>query len=438
MHIYELLNADAELMEQALQPLIGTAPRRQAAGGGGAGGAGGGGAAGQSAEVQVFDQRVQLARYDQTNSLLIVASPQDYRLLEAYIARLDVPQRQVYVKASVMDVAINDGFNLSVNAAGITGNDGFALTDASGLSDIAAAAVNIANPAALPTALLGAGTGGFTAGIFDDLTVNVGGREIELPFVPVLFDALETISDLEVLSQPSVTTIDNEESSVTVGQEVPFISGTSRPPTDSQGNVTGGNFGTTRIQREDVGVKLTVTPQISEGDNVLLEVSIEVSAIADANSQVGSADIVGPTTNKSLFENKVIVRDGSTAVLAGLIRDSANRTRNQSPILGDLPALGWLFRSKKNTRQKSNLVVLVTPHIVKENVDMERLTLHKLNEYHDTNLDELFDEGFFKRIKKKHKRRKTHRPTFKESAAITGRDTGSAASTQFGRGDVKR
>jgi general secretion pathway protein D len=447
MHIYELLNADAELMEQALQPLIGTAPRRQEGGAGGAagGGSGAAGAAG-SPEVQPFEQKVQITRYDQTNSLLIVASPQDYKLLEAYIARLDVPQRQVFVKASVMDVNINDTFNLAVNAASIGGSDGFTLTDTS-LLPVTDLATALTSPESAGVGLLSSvlglgGAGGFSAGIFDDITVDIGGRDFDIPFVPVLFQALETISDLEVLSQPSLTTIDNEESSITVGKEVPFITGSSRPQTTggTNGGVDGFNssFGTTRIQREDVGVKLKVTPQISEGDNVLLEVEIEVSDIADTDPRVGTPDIVGPTTNKSLFTNKVLVKDGSTAVLAGLIRESTNRTRNQTPILGDAPILGWLFRSKKDSRQKSNLVVLVTPHIVKESVDMERLTLHELNDYHDANLDELFEQGFFKRIKKKQDRREKHRPTFEESAAITGRDTGSEKSGSFRRGDMKR
>lgn len=448
MHIYELLNADAELMEQALQPLVGTAPRRQEGAGGGAaaagGAGGGGGGATGSPEVQPFEQKVQIARYDQTNSLLILASPQDYKLLEAYIARLDVPQRQVYVNASVMDVALNDTYNIQVNAASVGGSDGFGLTDTSLLpvTDLATALTNPTGAGAgLLSSVLGLGsTGGISAGIFDDINISYGGRDYSIPFVPVLFQALETLSDLEVLSQPSLTTIDNEESSITVGKEVPFITGSSRPQTTTggTGNDLNSSFGTTRIQREDVGVKLKVTPQISEGDNVMLEVEIEVSDIADTDPRVGTPDIVGPTTNKSLFTNKVLVKDGSTAVLAGLIRDSTNRTRNQTPILGDAPLVGWLFRSKKDSRQKSNLVVLVTPHIVKESVDMERLTLHKLNEYHDSNLDELFEGGFFQKVKKKQEHRKNHRPTFEESTAITGRDTGSGDSSGFRRGDMKR
>src|SRR5690606_3389957 len=118
------------------------------------GAAGGGGAApAQSAEIQPFEQKVQITRYDQTNSLLIVASPQDYQLLEAYIARLDVPQRQVYVKASVMDVVINDSYNVTVNSAAISGNDGFGLTDTS-LLPVADLAGALTNPQSAGVSLL--------------------------------------------------------------------------------------------------------------------------------------------------------------------------------------------------------------------------------------------------------------------------------------------
>jgi general secretion pathway protein D len=436
LHIYELLNADAEAVETALQPLVGAAPRQAAAKGAPA--------AAQGGEVQPFEQKIQVARYDQTNSLLIVASPQDYKLLEAFIARLDMPQRQVLVDAVVMDVTITDEFGVSVDAAKITGNDGFGMTSTSNISGIssafnpAAAAANsiVAGPAAsLGGSLMALGEdGGFTAGVFDNIEVEVGGYEMKIPFVPVLFQAIEQVTDIEVLSQPSLVTVDNEEASIVVGQEVPFITATSRPGTDSSGNVVTSaySYGTTRVQREEVGVKLKMTPQISEGDNVLLQIEIEVSD-TDAK-QIGTVDVLGPTTNKSLIQNKVLVKDGSTAILAGLIRDTAKRDRKQAPFLGDIPAVGWLFRSKSHRREKRNMVVLVTPHIVKENIDMERVAQYKVGEYHDQNIEELLKGGFFKKIKRKSDMRKKHRPTFDRAQSITGRKTSPA----FGRGDVKR
>lgn len=458
LHVYELLNADAEMVEQALQPLIGTAPRSTggggpggaAAGGGGGGAApagGGGGAAGGS-NVQPFERQVQVTRYDQTNSLLIVASPQDYKVLEAFIARLDVPQRQVNVLATVMDVTITDEYGVGVDAAGITGNDGFGLTSTSKLLSVAEAANSIASGqtgdvgasgAALATALLGLGTGGgLTAGIFDDLEVEVGGQQVKIPFVPVLFQAIETVTDLEVLSLPNVTTVDNEEASVTVGQEVPFVTN-QRRAVDNDNDNQNNNFNFNNfnsIRREDVGVKLTVTPQISEGDNVLLEINLEISEVAPANQQIGDVNLLGPTTNKSLVENKVLVKDGSTAVLAGLLRDTASRSKTQAPVLGDLPVLGLLFRGKSTNQRKQNLVALVTPNIVKESVDMDRVTHFTVDEYQRANIEHFFEQGFFERIKKTRNQRKNHRPAMEHADQVLGNKT--VTDESYGRGDMKR
>lgn len=446
LHIYELLNADAEQVETALQPLIGAAPRKA---GGTGGAAAGGGSQAQSAEVQPFEQKVQIARYDQTNSLLIVASPQDYQLLEAFIARLDVPQRQVLVEAVVMDVTMRNNFVLSVDASALTGNDGFGmtytgnikglapdLTDATNLLNVAKAASTIVGG---PGAALGLGTlmglgstGGVTAGVFDDYETEINGTPVKIPFVPLLFQAIETLSDLEVLSQPSLVTIDNEEASIVVGQEVPFITSQSRGL--STDNTINSNYGYTRVERHDVGIKLTVTPQISEGDYVALDLEIEVSEVAKTQEGGVDPNIAGPTTNKSQVKNRILVKDGSTVVIAGLIKDTKNRTRSQPPILGDIPLIGWIFGKRENEQRRQNMVVLVTPHIVKEGIDLDRITQYKVGEYHDANIDDLFDRGFFKKIKQKRQIRKKHHPTFDRSAAITGRSSG----PQYGRGDIKR
>lgn len=456
LHIYELLNADAEQVESALQPLIGTAPRRTAAAGGGAGGA----APAQATEVQPFEQKVQVARYDQTNALLIVASPQDYKLLESFIARLDVPPRQVLVEAVIMQVNMTNNFSLAVDAAAVQGRDGFgmtstgtisglvpstpdvsSLTGKSNFNDLAtvakAASTLVAGPGLGSIMGLGAG-GGMTAGVFDDIEWDLGdGQKVKLPFVPLLFQAIEAVSDAEVLSQPSLVTVDNEEASIVVGNEVPFITSQQRglTGTTTQQSVNP-YYGYTRVQREDVGIKLTVTPQISEGDNVLLQMEIEDSSIVNIPVAQGGVDpnIAGPTTAKSQIKNKILVKDGSTAVIGGLIKDEKNRTRSQPPVFGDIPLIGWLFGKRSNNMTKKNLVVLVTPHIVKEGVDLDRVTQYKIGEYHDTNIDQLFERGFFKKIKKKRNLRKQHHPTFDRSEELLGlRET-----VRYGRGDIKR
>ncbi len=434
MHIYQLLNADAEQVEQALAPFLGGSGRLQTTGGGGQGGAGGQQA---TSDVQPFEQQVQISRYDQTNSLLINASPQDFKLLEAFIARLDVPKRQVQVSAVVMDVTISDSFGLTFDAASITGHDGFAVANTRNIAELAQAAQAaqeiVGGPAAaLGSAILGLGSdGGITAGMYDDITLNINGQDVKIPFVPLLFQAIETISELEVLSQPTLVSIDNEEASYVVGQEVPFITATSRPSTTTDGQISS-QYGTTRVEREEVGVKLMVTPQISEGDNVLLNLEIEVSDLD--TDQIGTVDILGPTTNKSLIRNKILVKDGSTAVIAGLIRDSTSRSRNQAPILGDVPILGNLFRRRSSSRLKRNMVVLVTPHIVKEGGDMDRLTQNMVHDYYDANVDELFRRGFFQKVQRKQEMRKNFRPTLEQSEALTGRRTAES----FGRGDIQK
>ena len=436
MHIYQLLNADAEAVEQAIQPLIGTAPRRQAA----AGGAAGGGAA-AAPEVQPFEQKVQITRYDRTNALLIVASPQDYKLLEAFIARLDVPQRQVCVDAVIMEVKMTDDFGLRVDSAAISGNDGFAMTSTDNLVtllDAARVAEEIVGGprAAIRNVALGLGRegrSGLTLGVYDDLSFTYRGRRIKVPFAPVVFQAVEKLTDTEVLSQPSLVTLDNEEANIIVGQEVPFITSTSTARRADGQLDTGTYGGYTRVERQDVGIKLKVTPQISEGDNVMLSTEVEIS---DTNAtSITNVDITGPTTNKSKVTNKTLVKDGSTAVIAGLIRDSAVRKRQpQTPILGDLPLVGWLFSTRESGREKQNMVMLVTPHIIKEGMDIDRLTHHKINEYYDANVEDLFKSGFFDRVFQKYDTRKNYRPTLQRAESLSGR----RSAQPFRRGDIER
>lgn len=437
MHIYQLLNADAEAVEAAIQPLIGTAPRKQGAAGGQAGGGGGA----TAPEVQPFEQKVQITRYDQANSLLIVASPQDYKLLESFIARLDVPQRQVCVEAVVMEVKMTDDFGLTVDTAAMGGHDGFAMSSTDNLAtllDAAKVAEEIVGgpKASIRNAALGLGKegrSGLTLGVYDDLSFTYKGRKIKVPFAPVLFQAVEKLSDTEVLSQPSLVTLDNEEANIIVGQEVPFITSTSSSRRADGSMDTGTYGGYTRVERQDVGIKLKVTPQISEGDNVMLSSEVEIS---DTNAtSITNVDITGPTTNKSKVTNKTLVKDGSTAVIAGLIRDSAVRKRApQTPILGDLPILNWFFSSRQTGREKQNMVMLITPHIVKEGMDIDRLTNYKINEYYDANVEDLFKGGFFDRVFQKYNMRQNHRPTLERSEALSGR----RSAQKYKRGDIER
>lgn len=417
MHVRQLLHADAEAVEAALAPLTGNTPRQSSRsasagqqGGGGAslpmqaspaGGAGGGGVG----DIQPFEKRVTITRYDQTNSLLIIASPQDYKVIDALIAQLDVPSRQVHVEAIIMEVGITDRYQLAVESAGLTANDYFALNNV----------VNLANVLTQgPLSLTGSSDASlFNFGIIDGTTsirtTDSAGVTTEqiVPNVPLLMTALESLTALDVLSRPSLTTVDNEEAKITVGQKVPFIRGSQQ---SLGGNIGGVGSVYNSVDREEVGIKLTVTPQISEGDYVNMKLEVEVSSTIA--SDVGlDPNLVGPTLSLSNVKNQVVIKDSSTGIVGGLISETTDRNRRQTPMLGDVPGLGWLFRRKDDARRKRNLVVLVTPHIVKDGIDYDRFTESQMDEMHKANLDVFFDKGLIKKIDRKRFLRNEYRPT---------------------------
>lgn len=433
MHVRELQFADAEFVQEALQSLIsgggggslrgssssrtrtqgtGSASRTGSsqsnlASGGGGGGAATGGSAG--ADIQPFEKSVTITAYLQTNALLIIASPQDYKLLDTIIAQIDKPSRQVLVEAIIMEVGIGDQFRLAVESSGLTDNDYFALNNVVSLANVLTQG---------PLAALDSGDI-LNFGIIDG-TTNIqvpdgagGSTTQEVNNVPFLLQALESITALDVLSRPSVITVDNEQADVLDGQNIPIPSGSER-------NLgTGGTSGSTIFtptEREDVGVIMHVTPQISEGDYVYLDLDIEVSR--PIQSTVGiDPNATGVTLAKSNIITKAVVRDGSSGVLGGLLSESTDRSRRQTPILGDIPLLGSLFGRKDYNRAKRNLVVLITPHIVKEGIDYDRLTQAQMGKAAAANADVFFERGIIKKVSKKAKLRSKYRPT---DAAMNG------------------
>ncbi len=416
LHVYPLQHADVEKVMEGLSPITGMAPRQ--AGGGGPGGQPAGG--GPTAAVQPFEKEVVIQAYEPTNSLVIVASPQDYNVLKELIAQLDVPQRQVHVEAIVMEVTIQNRYQLSTELTALTAEDAFALNNVVSLANILAGG---------PFAPIeGAVT---TAGVLDGLMqIPVPGPEgaitiQAIPKIPLFLNALDDITDADVLSQPILTTVDNEEAEITIGQEVPVVMGTST----SLDQPAVGRSIFSQVQRVDTGVKLMVVPQISEGDYVLLELEVELSEPIE--STIGAdPNIVGPTFTKSLVKNKIVVRDGSTGVVGGLIRENTDRSRQQAPFLGDLPVVGWLFGRRSDVRGKRNLVVLVTPHIIKEGIDADRIREYRLREFAMANLDVLFEKGYIRKVKKRHYMRTKYRPSaVKMEELMEG--------SRFERGDVE-
>lgn len=383
MHYVALMHTDAESVAAVLSSVTSTAPRQ------------GSNASANSGEIQPFEKKVIITPYEDNNALVIIASPQDFAVLEKLITQLDTPRKQVNIETLIMEVTLGTQFELNVEAAAIDGDHVFGLANV----------VNIANViAGGPSALIGPG-GSF--GILDGTTeVTLNGTTTEVLNVPFLIKALESITDVEILSRPNLLVKDNTEGTLTVGQDIPI------PTAQSDINPNSGFISRNSITRRDVGIKLTVTPQINEGEYISMEIQVESSSAVDSTVGI-DANTTGATIAQSLIKTEVVVRDGQTGIIGGLIRESQNRGVTQVPILGDIPLLGMLFRGKRHGRDRQNLVILVTPHIISRDEDMVAITQTRMEDYYTYNLDAIFEKGFIKKIKAKHRLRTKHRPTDK-------------------------
>ena len=296
---------------------------------------------------------------ENTNALVITAPPDVYRSLKTVISQLDVRRAQVMVEAVIAEVSTEVARELGVQWAidGRDGNSAVGLVNFSLGTPITA----YANLDAPPNPI------GFNVGVGDLTGTNK---------VAALLSALAGDSFTNILSTPTLVTLDNEEAEIVVGQNVPFVTGQFT----NTGSTTPSNPFQT-IQRQDVGLTLKIKPQINEGDAIKLDVTQEVSSLA-ASAQ--AADIV---TNKRSIRTSVMVDDGQMIVLGGLIEDNLIETEQKVPGLGDIPILGWLFRYQKTTKIKTNLMVFLHPIIMKDSKTMLSLTSEKYNYLRAQQLD---------------------------------------------------
>lgn len=302
----------------------------------------------------------------QTNALVMTAPPKLMRSAMTIIDKLDIRRAQVLVEAIIAEVIADRTSELGVTWAAVDegGNNPLAATNfpafGTGVVQLAGAAAGGGDNATIdPSAAFGTG-----------VTIGVGRlEEGGLSFAGIL-RALQGDADTNVISTPSLITTDNEEASLNVGQEVPFIAGSFTN--------TGANAGAVNpfqtIQREQVGVQLTITPQINEGDSMLLNIQQEVSSIAA--SVEGAADLI---TNERTIETTVIVGDGEIIVLGGLIEESLRENDQRVPIIGSIPFVGSLFRARTTDKVKTNLMVFIRPKILRDSVAASLETGAKYN-----------------------------------------------------------
>jgi len=316
MHIYTIQNTVAEEVSQVLTSLVSRAaqPMRPKAG--------------SSDEIA---GPVQIITDKTTNQLLITASDDDYAIVEKTIKSLDKKRRQVYVEAVVMEVGEEKTRQIGTDLTAI-----FGMVPSPG-SDLL---------------LLGDLNGGLASGLgllASSTALGINGISPRAINARSILKALQDSSDVNVLSTPQILTSDKQKAEISVAKNVPFPGAQSQ---NAQGTQT-------TIERKDVGVILRLTPTVMENSQVKLEIYQEISSVFSEGSKE-----LGPTTSKRAANTSVIVKDGQTAVIGGLLSDEISMLERKVPLLGDIPILGWFFKFKQRKVEKRNLLIFVTPYVV--------------------------------------------------------------------------
>ncbi len=303
-----------------------------------------------SSPVSVSGNGVSLIADDSLNALVVRADPAMMKEVVNVIDQLDQRRSQVLIQAAIVEVSGDNAQQLGVQWAAGDPKNGVGLinfsTAGTSLSTIAAAVASDTLP---PN---GVGDGAAIA-IGKSGTNSNGDRT----FYGALIQALSTVTNANLLSTPSIMTLDNQEAKIVVGQNVPFITGSST----SSSSTTTNPFQT--IERQDVGITLKVIPHIGEGGTVRLEIEQEVSAVLPSVQGVNSADLI---TSKRSIKTTVLADDGQTIVLGGLIKDDNTKTVSKVPLLGDIPLLGYLFRATSDKKTKQNLLVFLQPTLLRD------------------------------------------------------------------------
>jgi general secretion pathway protein D len=286
----------------------------------------------------------------QNNALIVSAPPKVMRSLMAIVDKLDIRRAQVLVEAIIVEIRADRVAELGITWA-VEGSSTDAPIGVTNFPSFGNGVVQLGGAAG------GGGTGDPSSLIGEGLSIGVGRISDGSVSFAAILRALEGDADTNIISTPSILTTDNEEASLNVGQEVPFVSGSFTNTGGAGGAVN--PFQT--VQRQSIGVKLNITPQINKGNALLLEISQEISNIAA--SSAGAVDLV---TNQRIIETTVIVDDGSIVVLGGLIDDVLRESDQRVPILGSIPFLGAFFRSTKTELVKTNLMVFIRPKILRD------------------------------------------------------------------------
>lgn len=341
-------------------PMGSTAP---GAFGGGFGNAAGGRSASPLDRQNIFGGDVKINADKNTNSLVITASKQDYDTVRSLLAKIDIPRDQVFVETIIMEMNANKTrdwnptyYYLDPASKGV-GRGGFAKKGA--LS-------NILNPASDSGAILGFGSGATV-----DFTLPGTSTTVKVPSLLAFITFLQQNVESNILSTPRIMALDNEEATIEVGDKVPV----------SQTTTSVGNNVVNDVKTENATIKLTLTPYIRPDSSVVrMKLDQSVKQVNPNAAVASGLAALATTISDRSIKTNIVVNSGDTAVLGGLIRDEESVDETKVPILGDVPVLGWLFKSRSMTKKKINLVVFITPKIIRGIEDSQNLLGEKANE----------------------------------------------------------
>ncbi len=343
IHVYYLENANAEDLAKVLREL----PTKKAG-------------TPEERKVPFISEKVKLAADKATNSLIIMAGKEDYQVLDEIIKKLDVPRAMVYIECLLMEVDVNKDFSLGVEwQAGGTTTIGGKDAAVGGGFKTPDAIFPTPPVVTLPT------PEGFALGVITE-SVTIG--DITFPNLAAVVRAYKKDKDVHILSTPQLLTMDNQEAVIIVGKNVPYQTRSAA----ETGIETYSSY-----EYKDVGITLKITPQISKDRLVQLDISQELTKLDDV-SNLGSED--RPTTLKRSIDTTVIVKDGSTVVIGGLIDETISVVEYKVPCLGDIPFFGYLFKSTTKGSEKTNLYVFIQPTVVNNPAEAQALLESKQDE----------------------------------------------------------
>ena len=341
--VYPLHNADAEDISKVLTSLIARLPATT-----------GTQAQQPAGTATILEGTVSVAADKATNTLVIVGSPGDYDTIRDLIQKLDIPRRQVYVEAAIIEMSLTKQKELDFEFQSYNTNGAIGGTNFGNIGNVITSG---------PSAL--ANLNGLNVGLVKGTYTYKGTEYLN---VGALMHALQSDGEVNILSMPNIMVTDNQKAEIMAGENIPVITG--QVQSASTGSAT-----TNSVERKDVGVILKLTPQIMSDDSVRLDLYMEIS---DVTTIAGvDANVSGPSTSKRAVTTSVVVRHGETMVIGGLIRDNVNASMSKVPFLADIPLIGWLFQYNTAKVEKTNLMILITPYIIKNEEDANSITKRK-------------------------------------------------------------